>query len=269
MQQAKTVLTANPKIPTAPTNVVGGVDRKIGTIVDDYAIVYPSHEDKREPSSAVEEEKKVVLSKSGLRRILGGRKLNNLRTKMVLGTFIQGSSATAITTVVNVRPAAFSEFASFAALYDEFKVHGGTFKYNLYGTGQTNAIIIDGAVGYDPVDNAAYASTAGVLVASQHHGPVTVGGLTDASLASSAARTLAPASHTETGFYSFPFKCPKGAQMVSNNSQQVCTGNWCDTNISSSLGDYGYIKPYISAAGSTTMVLTYYLILDVEFRSRT
>lgn len=269
MQQAKTVLAANPKIPSAPTKVAGGVDRKIGTIVDDYVVTYPSQESGTVPSSADVDEKKVAVSRTAIRQMLGNRRLNNLRTKMVIGSFIQGSSATAITTVINVRPSAFSEFASFAALYDEFKVHGGTFKYNLYGTGQTNAIVLDGAVGYDPVDNATYASTAGVLVASQSHGPVTVAGITDASLASSAARTIAPASHTKTGFYTFTFECPKGSQMVSNNSQQVCTGNWCDTNISSSLGDYGYIKPYISAAGSTTMVLTYYLVLDVEFRSRT
>ena len=201
----------------------------------------------------------------------GGRpRLNNLRTKIAVNSTINGSSGTAISTVINVRPAAYSEFASFAALFDEFKVHGGVLHFNIWATGQTNLVVgNDAAIGYDPVDNAAYASVTGVLVSSQHIGPIQAMAVTDASLASTAARTAAPSATSKHGFWAFPFKCPKQPQFVPNNSQQVMTGEWCDTNISSSLGDYGYLKPYVTSAGSTTAAVSYYLVLDIEFRSRT
>jgi len=206
-------------------------------------------------------------------RNMGGRvkpKLNNLRTRMAISSTLNGSSGTAITTVINVRPAGFSEFASFAALFDEFKVHGGTLHFNVWATGQNNLVVgNDVAFAYDPVDNAVYASVAGALVASQHIGPITAMGTTDASVPSTAARTAAPQAATAHGFWKFNFKCPLEPQFVPNNSQQVMTGEWCDTNISSSLGDYGYLKPYVTSAGSTTANVSYYLVLDVEFRCRT
>lgn len=204
---------------------------------------------------------------------MGGRvrpKLNNLVTRMAISATLNGSSGTAITTVINVRPAAFTEFASFAALFDEFKVHGGVLHFNIWATGQNNLVVgNDCAIGYDPVDNAVYASVAGVLVASQHIGPITAMATTDGSVPSTAARTAAPSAVSKHGFWNFHWKCPKQPQFVPNNSQQVMTGEWCDTNISSSLGDYGYLKPYITSAGSTTANMSYYLVLDVEFRSRT
>jgi len=202
----------------------------------------------------------------------GGKrpKLNNLRTKISVSGTLNGSSGTAITTVINVRPAAYSEFASFAALFDEFKVHGGMLHFNIWATGQ-NAVVVgnDAAFGYDPVDNGVYASVAGVLVSSQHIGPIQALSVTDSSVPSTGARTAAPSATSKHGFWGFPFKCPKQPQFVPNNSQQVMTGEWCDTNISSSLGDYGYLKPYVTSAGSTTATVSYYLVLDIEFRSRT
>lgn len=197
-------------------------------------------------------------------------RLNNLRTKMVVSGAAASSSGSPYTSVINVRPAALSEFTSFANLFDEFKVHGGVLHFSVWATGQADLVVAnEGAIGYDPVDNAVYASVAGVLVASQKFGPFQMAGVTDASLTITASRTCAPVPHTKTGFWSFKFKCPKGSQQVPNNSQQVQTGNWCDTNIGSTLGDYGYLKPYISGAGSTVTSLEWYLEMDVEFRSRT
>ncbi len=218
----------------------------------------------------------IKTSHPDLKQILhsmGGRikpKLNNLKTKISVSGTLNGSSGAAISTVINVRPAAYSEFASFQALFDEFKVHGGVLHFNIWATGQTNLVVgNDCAVAYDPVDSTVYASVAGILVASQHIGPICALAVTDASLASTAARTAAPSATSRHGFFRFPFKCPKQPQFVANNSQQVMTGEWCATNITSSQGDYGYLKPYVTSAGSTTAVLSYYLVLDIEFRART
>lgn len=220
----------------------------------------------------------VTPALSGLKQMMlnakrgaGGRmRLNNLRTKLAIGGSNSSASGSALTTVINVRPAAVSEFASAQALYDEFKVHGGVLHFFIFTTGQTNLVVGDeGAVAYDPVDNATYASVAGVLVASEHIGPLNISGVTDASLTSTAARTCAPVPHTKTGFWQLKFRCPPGSQQVANNSQQVQTGNWCATNITSSQGDYGYLKPYFGGAGSTTTTMYWYLVMDVEFRQRT
>lgn len=200
----------------------------------------------------------------------GGKpKLNNLRTRIWDSASPASASGTALTTVINVRPAAAAEFASFQAIYDEFKVHGCRLHFVIWSTGQTNGVVTQGNISYDPVDNAAYGGIVTSLAASQKTGPFTVWSATDASLASSSARTIAPIAVSKSGMYILSVKCPKGAQMVVNNSQQVATGLWCDTNITSSQGDYGYIKPYISAAGSTTITMTYFIEYDVEFRSRT
>lgn len=211
-----------------------------------------------------------------LMRSMGGRikpKLNNLRTKMAVGSSISSASGGALSTVINVRPSALSEFASFQALFDEFKVHGGVLHFNTFLVGAGTAAIVgldDVAIAYDPVDNSAFATVAGVLVSSQHIGPLNTSGVSDASATSaSVVRTIAPVPHTKHGFWQFPFRCPKSPQFVPNNSQQVMTGEWSATNISNTQSDYGYLKPYVAGAGSTTSTLNYYLVMDVEFRSRT
>jgi len=257
-------------------NALRSVTDRLSKLETTAAPIIDGYVDIKAPVSAILPPLTDKVTHPDLRSILksmGGRvrpRLNNLRTKIAVGGTLNGSSGTAISTVINVRPAAYSEFASFQALFDEFKVHGGVLHFNIWATGQTNLVVgNDAAIAYDPVDNTVYATVAGVLVASQHIGPLQAMAVTDASLASTAARTAAPQATSRHGFWAFPFKCPKQPQFVANNSQQVMTGEWCATNITSSQGDYGYLKPYVTSAGSTTATVSYYLVLDVEFRART
>jgi hypothetical protein len=202
----------------------------------------------------------------------GGKpgKLNPIRTKIWVAGDAASSSGTAYNTVINVRPSASSEFTSFAALFDEFKVHGGTIHFATWATGQTNAVVdVDGCVVYDPDDNTAYTSVLTALAASQKIGPISISGGTDSSVAGSTARTFAPIPTSRTGYFRFKYKCGPGPHSTTGNSQQVVTGNWCSTNITNTQGDYGYVKPIISAAGSTVIDFRYYMEMDVEFRSRT
>ncbi len=93
--------------------------------------------------------------------------------------------------------------------------------------------------------------------------------MTDSSVAGSTARTVAPVPTSRSGLYLFKFSCPKGGFSVTGNGQQIVTGQWCSTNITNTQGDYGYIKPIISAAGSTVIDFRYYLEMDITFSNRT
>jgi len=197
-------------------------------------------------------------------------KLKNLRTELWVAFDNSSSSATALSTVINVRPSASGEWTSFAGIYDEFKVHRGAVHFQIYANGQTNLIVdIGGVVVYDPDDNTAYSSVTTALAASQKFGPFNITGVTDSSVAGSTARTSAPVPVSKTGMYIFHFRCPPGPHSTTGNGQQVVTGQWCSTNITNTQGDYGYIKPLIEAAGSTVTDMKGWLMMDCEFRSRT
>jgi len=238
-----------------------------------------------EPSAAVDKtadvkDKKVAdsiaLLPKTLKMVLKGTgkgkkgKLNNLRTQMWIAFDNASGSGAALGTVVNVRPSATAEWTSFASIYDEFKVHGGAVHFQIFANGQTNLITdVSGVVVYDPDDNTAYTSVTTALVASQKFGPFNISGVTDSSVAGSTARTSAPVPTSKTGMYVFKFKCPPGPHSTTGNGQQVVTGQWCSTNITNTQGDYGYIKPAVDAAGSTVTDMKGYLMMEVEFRSRT
>jgi len=220
--------------------------------------------------TALKTEEALKVIKTALMGKGGKRKLNNLTTRIWVSGDSASSSGTVYNTVINVRPSATAEFTSLASLYDEFKVHSGVVHFGIWATGQTNAVVdVDGAVVYDPMDNTAYTALITALPASQKFGPFSITGMTDSSVAGSTARTVAPLPTSRTGLYRFQFKCPNGPSSTTGNSQQVVTGQWCSTNIANTQGDYGYIKPIISAAGSTVTDFRYYMEMVVEFRSRT
>jgi len=234
-----------------------------------------SQDDDKKTDSKVVPQPSTTVSKT-LKNLLKGTgkgkrgKLNNLRTQIWLAFDNASSSATVLNTIINVRPSASGEFTSFAALFDEFRVHGGAVHFSTWATGQTNLIVdVHGVLVYDPDDNTAYTSVTTALAASQKFGPFVITAVTDSSVAGSTARTAAPLPTSRTGCFVFKFKCSPGSHSTTGNSQQVVTGNWCSTNITNTQGDYGYIKPCIDAAGSTVTDMKGYLMMDVEFRSRT
>ncbi len=209
-----------------------------------------------------------ALTKAGK----GGKrtKLNNLRTKMWDGSNASSSASGAYSTVINVRPSAASEFASFAALYDEFKVHGCSLHWVFILT-NTGAVVpyTHGNISYDPVDNTAYTSIITSLAASQKTGPMQSTGLSLLNAAAATTTGIGPLPITKHGVHVLKIRCPKGATGIPANTQQVQTGNWCDTNITNAQGDYGYLKPYFESQTNTTITLEWWIEYDIEFRSRT
>jgi hypothetical protein len=196
----------------------------------------------------------------------GSRKLETIRTRLVATGNVSAAANTAVTAVVNVDPTASSEFTSFAALFDEVKVHGGSFHFRVASAGGSPSYT-DLAVAYDPMDSTVYGSVSGILVADQHIGPLIALASTGVT-----ASIFDPEPVNKTGFWTLKFRCPEQGQKVASATaadQEITTGLWSSTNLSLT-PKYGFIKPYVPAAGASVVIaIYYYLVMDVSFRSRT
>jgi len=202
---------------------------------------------------------KLLSNRSGGR----GKGLTHLRTRLVISGSVQSAANTALTSVINIDPSGSSEWANFQAIFDEVKVRGGVMHFHCATAGGSPSDA-DFAIAYDPMNAGVYGNIAAVLVADQHM-------LLRGTVPALTTIIESPAPQTKTGFWTFKFKCPKGASKVASNTAadvEVCTGEWADTN-NSVTPKYGFIKPYTPAAGaSIVFAIYYYIILDTEFRSR-
>ncbi len=202
--------------------------------------------------------KNRILGKATSKASSRGR-LNPIRTVVWYSGTSSSSAAAAQAPVVAIEPGLSAEFSSFAALFDEYKVFAGKLHWKL--TTSNAGQYYDAGVAYDPEDSTAYGGLLTLLPASQRQGPIASG---------ADGNNGNPVSITRHGLWEFPFHCPREPQRVPDSadvSSRLNTGQWSSTAITDA--DYGYLKWYINApaAGSTT--LTYYVELDVEFRSRT
>jgi hypothetical protein len=217
-----------------------------------------------------EEDPPVVshpVLKSLLHNRMGGKggRLQNVRTTLVFVGSQSSSSNTALQFVQNVDPSTSSEFAAFAGLFDECKVHGGVMHIDVATSGGTPTFT-DVAMAYDPVDLGVYTNVSAVLVASHHMGPMKLEATT------AVGTTLnGPSPVDKSGYWNFKFKCPNQPQVVPTNSaaaNEVVTGMWASTQQTPMM--FGFLKGYVPGAGSSVVTTVYYYLkLDIEFRSRT
>jgi hypothetical protein len=188
--------------------------------------------------------------------------ITSVRTRLAVSGSVSSAAAGALSTVITVDPSGSTEWASFQNLFDEVKVHGGVLHWHIGTTGGTPTDS-DYAIAYDPTNGGAYTSVVGVLVTDQCQ-------LTRA-ITQNAGTLVGPNTNTKSGFWTFKFKCPEGSSKVASNvlvDAEVCTGLWADTT-NSVTPKYGFIKPYAAGAGgSVVQSMYYYLVMDVEFRSR-
>jgi hypothetical protein len=191
-------------------------------------------------------------------RSIKGKRLSPLDIQLWMTGGSTSSSGTAQAPVQRIRPSDSAEFSSLAALYDEYKCHGGEFIFRI----STAAGVVgatNGGAAYDPVSDGVYGALVTLLAASQKMAPVS-GPSGGASF---------PGGVTKTGFWHFKFKCPNGVQGVPQSASPVSnnvTGMWVDVN--QTIADYGYIKSYVNAAAGTTSAIEWYLRMDCTFRSR-
>jgi len=199
---------------------------------------------------------KALTSSSRARVRVPGKAV---KVKLVGSYALVSSAATALSQVQALSPIAVSDYASFAAVYDLWRVKHIRIRFRLGSSGAI-AGSADGAVAWDPSNLGAYASVSDVLTAQHHFGPI--------CLLGSQATYAGTASVNGTGFHEFGF--PLVDQRITNDSSAASAvgGGWVGTSDTTAI--VGWVKPYInSLGGSLTSTLTMYVIYDVEFKSRT
>jgi hypothetical protein len=178
----------------------------------------------------------LALLRTTARAAMAGFGAQMLKIKLYT-TFNAPVSSSQVSSVFAVDPTVASEFASLAALFDEYKVVGGHIDYvtNLVVDGNSaTAAATDRrlVIAYDPADGAAITvpSTAQQLV--QHQLIFVAGGFSTAPVATRV--------QTENDHHRFEFHVPKGVLEVANQSS--IGGAWQPTNPPTSYLPYGYIK---------------------------
>jgi len=148
-----------------------------------------------------------------------------------------------------------TEWSSFAALFDEVKVHGGTADFiyinpNVFGTALTTDS--QPVIGFDPADATAAGSSSAVVQLARHKKLDTI--------ASGGASTGA----TTGVHHRFPFEIPKGT--FSDPSSAFCGDVWQPTSGPVAVG---CLKFYHVGVVVTAIVTgAGHLFLDVSFRCR-
>lgn len=223
--------------------------------------------DVKDVKGGVGDREEVVLTMSrALKSALMGSKgkMRTLRTKVIIPYSNASAANTALATVTSLTLGSSAEYSSFAALFEEYYVHGGVVHWRATTNAATVAAPVTGVLVYDPEDTSALTSVFDGLSYQQVDGPK--------SLPGGASGLTTPASETASGFWKFPFRCPAGAQVNKNSgadAPNIATGLWCSTTDTGN-AICGCFKPYFQAGGtSIVLTLTVYVVVDVSFRSRT
>jgi hypothetical protein len=217
-----------------------------------------------------------------VRAILSGKGRKGLKPIRVVipvsYTFLgatSGASSSAQTVVPDTNT---TEWSAFQALYDEYKVHGGTYKFFVpnsaptpTGSGGlgTNEMLV---MGYDPVDSTALTSVVNGCELSQHLliAPSFVG-FAQATGTTTAGGELF--GYAAVGGKPFEFKwrtSPVQALSIQSGAISQSPGSWKAIQASGSNSPDGSLKMYsvLAASTGTRTAVCGVLYLDVEFRSR-
>jgi len=202
--------------------------------------------------------KAQVKAVKALLRVNGGKgRHNEVKLIMVTNTSAISGNATAQAPVFPVQPGAASEFASVAAMFDEYIVDAVECFFNV-STPNSQTGDVDFAVAYDPLNSGAYSSVVGVLEASQFRGPYQHG---------NTGKACTPVCMNNTGFFRWLVRLPKGAQITNPVGGTDSVGVWVSTATTSTV--FGNIKGYVTASSAgvaTTMQI--YMRIHCRFRQR-
>ncbi len=232
-----------------------------------YLIVSEEPDDKSgKDTKKVVEPAPLTINKLLMGRGGKGVKLKTLRTRLAYSFNNTGTVNTAFSTVIPVQPSATTSWSSFAAIYEEVIVHGGTvhFTVNVTGSGSTplggNNLF---AVAYNPLVSTAATSVASLCEFQQSK----LFGIDNGTATSTGNGFGGALPVSPTGLFSFSFKVPKGKSARSSSASSTFSGEWSNTNDGSDV--YGWISPYgpTPGANNTTTMLGV-IVMDVSFRSR-
>jgi len=226
-------------------------------------LVTKAQADVKPPSSSSDkkDEKAQVSTRMTLSRTMGRGKGKMKPMSVVLNyrLSLASSANTAYNTVLSVTPSNSSEFAGFAALYDEMIVDGGHYEFIAHTTAVISAGNLWGALAFDPINFGVYTNVSAVCEAQYHKlFPIVV------NLGPSVVQPIGPLQHK------FAWKSPKGKSARTSGSSNTAAfaGEWSACQDASD--NYGFIKPYLEA-GATGVItnLSGFVFLNCRFRSRT
>jgi hypothetical protein len=165
-------------------------------------------------------------------------------------------AATAQAPVNRIRPSDCAEFASWAFLYDEYKVLKCKTMY-CHAISAGPSVATDMVMAYDPTNATVLAAI--VEGAAAVHHKVTRN-------ANSFSMPIPHGGVVSDGFFHLELKVPSGPQTESASGIPG-PGVWIDTTVTAY--DAGWFKSYITAASATvTTTLTQYIGILTEFRLR-
>lgn len=162
-----------------------------------------------------------------------------------------------------------TEWAAIAALYDEYKVHGGEVAWaNTYQTpaGANTVDAMGCVIAYDPVDSAALTGVRNGTELAQHQ-------LKFAQATAPAATTSAAISmsfgRANGEPYRFKFAPQAAFAGASTTSVQAAPGQWKQIAVAGSNGNDGWLKYYgTSDNANAVLCVTGIVYVDVSFRAR-
>jgi len=220
-------------------------------------------EDKRLPATLG---RMVTLRKSTMPMGEGyGGRLKPIEGRVLLSSTATSAAATALASVIKLTPQSATEFSAYLSLYDECKVTAIDVLYSVAANGGPLSQNIECGIAYDPINNGAYTSAPGVLLASQHK-------FVKGAVGDSNTNMQIPKVFNADGHFKFHIEVAKGATALTNatDGPLFVGGQWFETGDSDTTAIVGYLKIYIPAQGTgVTTIFDYHIIYHCMFRSRT
>lgn len=176
----------------------------------------------------------------------------------------QSSAAnTALATSFAIAPNQDSSWASWQAVFDEFRVIGAEFIFNTYFTtvpsvypaNSPNTVAV-----YDPTSSVTLSSVNAALQFERF-------ALLRTMLPSGSYPLVSPSTHTKDGCVHFKVKIPTGP-ILSTTTTTNSTGLWRATADAANY-DWGSFACYVSVGGTSAVLrLEGFIRMEVEFRTR-
>jgi len=210
--------------------------------------------DSKIDAGVLELKDELLAAREMLRAALGNKPIKVMLYERYIG---QSAAATVFSSVKNLVPGNGGQFASFAALFDEYKCVAIKAPLKVFPVvNSSQAIAPMWVVAYDwGVSGALSGITAGFTQTDHIYGIVDLG----------TNQTITATS--KSGFFHLNASIPKGILADVGIITDLMSGMWVPTSDSAAI--VGYMKPYIEAAGGAGVTsITGVIGYEVEFRCR-
>jgi len=242
--------------PSPPSSGVSakpkeGTELETESEIDEKSDSKASNADRRMVNVAVLH---AAMGRAGGRRGAFGK---ILKANICTSTALASAANTAFTTPYALVPSGGTEWSSFAALYDEARCVGITFKWIAFCNSQITVGVPFGGLSFGPAAATTNASVAQCMESTQHlvFPFVQCVGITGTAQGTNPAK-----------FQEWHIRLSRDV-LTSSSSSNYVGGQWYPTTDTST--QVGVVCPYFEAAGGTVVTNWKALVLwHMEFRSR-